>query len=137
MSKSKAIEKYHRAIERSVKLNRRLRAIGLNILLGVSPSRYSKFDKICHFIYLENINTGKTKHSINRLTDSEIIEEAIKMSRPQFIKLDKVCVNIIGEIVYYNKIEPLMVKSILNKETLLTEDERELEIKDCYIKEEA
>lgn len=119
-------------LERVLRLQRRINALGLNVLIGVGIFERTQ----TQYIYLRS--SKGTDYSLSDLTDSEIIEKAKDLVKPKF-KLIKgnICPDILNISVYIKQGDEfieLTVESI-TREGLLLSDGKVYSKDELYIKE--
>ena len=123
------------ALEKAIKLQRRLNALDLDIYVGVLASKSYETKRIEQSLYLKN-NVDKGEYNLENKSIEEIIEIAKELAKPTFINLGNksVCIQLLGKTVYINKEEPKTVKAITVDGLVMTDDNI-YPLDECWIKE--
>lgn len=127
--------KHSKVLERALKLQRRIEAKGLDVVVRVSR----QVTKLSNYSYLvlHNIKTDKIKVNLEKFSDNEIIQLAEELSKPSYIKIEKICINSIDETVYIKENEEFKPRKIvaITRDGVLLEDNIICSKDDLYIKE--
>lgn len=126
--------KHSKLLERAMNLQRRIEAKGLDVVVRVS---YMKIISIDSFFSLINTKTEKTKQLKHRYSDNEIIQLAEELSKPSYIKIEKLCINSLNESVYIKKDNDYIELDIVSitKDGLNLSDGNVYNQDEIYIKE--
>ena len=123
-------------LERAVELEKMIHEkVSEDIYVGVGVSRPVKGTKFIHMVH----KNGKDVFSLHEMTDEEILEKAEELSKSIFIKIETICMDLIGKEVWVNKEKPVFVRGLYKN----NEDEYIIEtttgniylVDDLYIKE--
>lgn len=88
--------KHSKLLERALRLQRRIEAKGLNVVVRASHNIYS-------YLVLENTKTKCIKVDVQIFSDNEIIQHAEELAKPKYSPLKKLCINSLNESVYIKK----------------------------------
>ena len=96
-------------LERAAKLQDEIHEnITKDILVGVGVDNYNT---LTNYMYMKHRN-GKNAFNLQKKTDKEILEIAIKMCEPNYTKITTICLDIIGKEVYVDKEIAITINSI-------------------------
>lgn len=124
---------HKKVLEKALRIQRKISALGLNVSVGVGVG-YKSDDP---YLFLKKKDVIDGVHFVNSLNidDKEFITKAKEICKPKFAKIEKLCVDSFDIDLYLDKQEIVRVRSILSKEVVLLVDDRAVEINRLFIKE--
>ena len=97
--------------ERGIVLTKIIHSIGLKDVF-VMVGSHGGSDNQGYFYVRNNANGGRDEYGVQSdMTSGDAIEIAKRLSKPRFTQLRNACVDILGQEVWFNKEEPIIVKS--------------------------
>lgn len=127
--------KHSKLLERALRLQRRIEAKGLNVVVRVSR-QVTKFSNYSYLV-LHNIKTDKIDVNLEECSDNEIIQHAEELVKPKYTPLKKLCINSLNESVYIKKDDEYIELDIVSitKDGLSLSDGNVYSQNEIYIKE--
>lgn len=122
--------KHSKLLERALRLQRRIEAKGLDVVVRVSHNIYS-------YLVLENTKTKCIKVYVQIFSDNEIIQHAEELTKPKYTPLKKLCINSLNESVYIKKDDDYIELDIISitKDGLNLSDGNVYSQDEIYVKE--
>lgn len=127
--------KHSKLLERALRLQRRIEAKGLNVVVRVSR-QVTKFSNYSYLV-LHNIKTDKIDVNLEECSDNEIIQHAEELTKPKYTTLKNLCINSLNESVYIKKDNEYIELDIVSitKDGLSLSDGNVYSQNEIYIKE--
>lgn len=127
--------KHSKVLERALKLQRRIEAKGLDVVLCIGYIEGHLKDN--SYLTMKNTKTDKSIYDLGNKTDNEIINLAINFVKPKYTPLKKLCINSLNESVYIKKDNEYIELDIVSitKDGLSLSDGNVYNQDEIYIKE--
>jgi len=118
---------------RAAAINDTLESLGLSARINVPMNNYTSY------AYMKSIKTSREDFSIN-IKDPlrDIIAKAKEMEKPNWVKIETVCMDLIGKTVYVDKEIEVEIVTISGTEKgihIITTNGRTFSVENLWIKE--